>query len=236
MPEYYDKKCECGCGESIPIKPCHKSNGIPDYLIGHNMRVNNCMKNPETARKNAEENRRRHHNNRCGCGCGQFIKPGNKYLQGHNMRDPEAIKKKSEENKVKNLFEEIKTKRNYNQEVFMWDSTSIFYCKCGCQGLIEIKPHHKYRGIPDYILGHWSGIKKKVDAKAEEEARGNEISHFWKQHGKALILYKKDRCCTCNKGEDELEFSLRIHPLGSLDDMSEENWVTICSICKGLIQ
>ena len=27
-------------------------------------------------------------------------------------------------------------------------------CKCGCGQKIEIKAHHKYQGIPNYLLGH----------------------------------------------------------------------------------
>lgn len=34
------------------------------------------------------------------------------------------------------------------------------YCKCGCGKEIVIKPKHKYRGIPDYIKGHYSKTKE----------------------------------------------------------------------------
>lgn len=35
MTEYYAKKCKCGCGKFIEVKPYHKYNGIPDYIKGH---------------------------------------------------------------------------------------------------------------------------------------------------------------------------------------------------------
>jgi len=39
-------------------------------------------------------------------------------------------------------------------------------CKCGCGGEIEIKPHHKYHGIPKYINGHyWQGKKRPEHSK-----------------------------------------------------------------------
>ena len=37
-PEYYDKVCECGCGERLQKKPSHKTTGIPRFILGHSMR------------------------------------------------------------------------------------------------------------------------------------------------------------------------------------------------------
>ena len=34
-------------------------------------------------------------------------------------------------------------------------------CKCGCKKEIKEKPHHKYFGIPDYLLGHNKANKGK---------------------------------------------------------------------------
>lgn len=37
---------------------------------------------------------------------------------------------------------------------------NVNYCQCGCGEEIVIKPHHKYRGIPKYIIGHSSTIEE----------------------------------------------------------------------------
>ena len=37
-PEYYDKTCECGCGERLQKKASHKNTGIPRFILGHSMR------------------------------------------------------------------------------------------------------------------------------------------------------------------------------------------------------
>ena len=38
-------------------------------------------------------------------------------------------------------------------------------CKCGCGGVIVVKPHHKRYGIPDYIHGHNKPGKTKAGLK-----------------------------------------------------------------------
>lgn len=35
-----------------------------------------------------------------------------------------------------------------------WDMNKEYYCQCGCNQEIIIKPHHKYRNFPRYIKGH----------------------------------------------------------------------------------
>ena len=38
-------------------------------------------------------------------------------------------------------------------------------CKCGCGKDIEIKRHHKYRGVPKYIHGHnWRGKERSPES------------------------------------------------------------------------
>jgi len=32
------------------------------------------------------------------------------------------------------------------------------YCKCGCNTIIEYKPHYKWRGFPNYIRGHYARV------------------------------------------------------------------------------
>jgi len=63
-------------------------------------------------------------------------------------------------------------------------------CKCGCGRRIEIKSHHKRRGVPDYVWGHNDRIynsKKKFD----------EIEII----DKALKVGFYDRLCRCGCGQ-----------------------------------
>lgn len=211
MIEYYDKKCKCNCGRKIEIKPHHKYYGTPEYIHGHNERGKAINKYT------------------CACGCGQPVSyPKSKYIQGHNMRNPKR-------KKLYDLSPEVRRKINKlreSEKTLILDSTAIL-CLCGCGKFIEIQTYHKYRGIPKYILGHYVRVNLIKDAKVKAKERERWQTHFWKQHGIALGLYGKSNCVVCGKSEDELEFSLRIHPLGDINDMHESNWVSCCSECKG---
>ena len=49
---------------------------------------------------------------------------------------------------------------------------TIKYCLCGCGQSIEIKKHHKYQGIPDYIWGHNARYNHPMkDKKHSEESK-----------------------------------------------------------------
>ena len=80
-------KCECGCGgEASP--GCR-------FILGHHSRVNNSMKGKhqteeskqktkETKKINREIKEGKRLPNYCGCGCGQIVKYGKKFISGHN--------------------------------------------------------------------------------------------------------------------------------------------------------
>lgn len=80
--------------------------------------------------------------NKCKCGCGQEVKnQGNKYINGHNLSD-----------KVRKLGSDKLRKK---QPIQLPDNKYYEHlCACGCGGNIEVKKHHKYQGIPKYIVGH----------------------------------------------------------------------------------
>ena len=75
--------CECGCREEVK-----KGNR---FIQGHYARMHNPMKNPKTVKKNIES-RKEHLNDPitkpalCECGCGEYAKSGNRFIQGHNHR------------------------------------------------------------------------------------------------------------------------------------------------------
>lgn len=57
-------------------------------------------------------------------------------------------------------------------------------CACGCGGVIVIKPHHKYTGIPDYINGHNQRDKvphNKGKHPSEETLKKQSESHNGKK-------------------------------------------------------
>lgn len=87
-------RCECGCGEPIPLKPEHFNVGAPRYLHGHNARVN-----PPRGRKPPPRP--------CACGCGDLAAKGNRYISGHNTRG----RRHSEETRAK--IAASRTGKNY---------------------------------------------------------------------------------------------------------------------------
>jgi len=53
-------------------------------------------------------------------------------------------------------------------------------CACGCGGVIVVKYHHKYTGVPDYIHGHnIKGVNNPM--KFPETARKSGRSKIGKQ-------------------------------------------------------
>ena len=46
-------------------------------------------------------------------------------------------------------------------------------CACGCGGVIAIKPHHKYTGIPDYLPNHHRRGYKMTDDHKEKISKAN---------------------------------------------------------------
>lgn len=96
----------------------------------------------------------------CECGCGQIVKPGNKFIIGHNSKS-KIINDWIDKNQGKH------------------------FCHCGCNEEITIKKFHYTRGIPKYIIGHHrlnkediikqnKSNKKKIDKFIEE----NQGKHF----------------------------------------------------------
>lgn len=57
--------CECGCGEPV-TKIGNK------FILGHNGRKTLWAPEPEALP--------------CECGCGELAKPGNRFINGHNMK------------------------------------------------------------------------------------------------------------------------------------------------------
>jgi len=73
--------CKCGCCNPIPVTIHHykKSNGIPDYLLGHNSRGNGNS-SYKGVDKWIKENQDKIE---CACGCGEVIK-----IKKHHHYDP----------------------------------------------------------------------------------------------------------------------------------------------------
>lgn len=119
--------CKCGCGGYIVIQREHSRYGIPDYIHGHHVRVNNPMKNPKLLKiltvlnkakvdkKNIEINKFIEDNKGkyfCHCGCDEEIIITRShyydgipdYIQGHYirvnhpMKRPEIVAKISGDN------------------------------------------------------------------------------------------------------------------------------------------
>ena len=48
-PEYYDKTCECGCGQRLQKRKSHEVNGIPRFIVGHALGRTSPKGKPELA-------------------------------------------------------------------------------------------------------------------------------------------------------------------------------------------
>lgn len=94
----------------------------------------------------------------CKCGCGQEVKPGNKFIRGHNKGN---VGKKH-------------PKLNINPEItkFVKDNQDKHFCECGCGEIIIIEKRHYNSGIPKFIHGH---NRKKGDIIRVCEVCGNEF-------------------------------------------------------------
>ena len=104
--EYYpDRVCKCGCGGRIKVRPSHKYDDIPRYILGHGKGRNFSLVEEVEAILRGEKEAPL-----CGCDCGGRIKvlPQHKYagipkyIHGHNNRGkPSANKGKVSPNKNK---------------------------------------------------------------------------------------------------------------------------------------
>jgi hypothetical protein len=59
MKEYYtDRFCKCGCKGKIEKKSCHLLKGykIPEYILGHHVRISNPMHDPKVVEKLSGQN------------------------------------------------------------------------------------------------------------------------------------------------------------------------------------
>jgi len=69
-------------------------------------------------------------------------------------------------------------------------------CKCGCGEEIIIKPHHKSRGIPSYILGHHNrvipnGLGKKRSQETKDKISKSKMGTIPWNKGKTGIYSKE---------------------------------------------
>ena len=107
----------------------------------------------------------------CACGCGQIVKKGNKYINGHNRRNitgwhHSEESKQKQSNTIK-INKEIKEGKRLVPEPK--------YCECGCEQIVK-------KGNR-YIQGHWAKIHNPMKGKyhTEESKKKNSNSHKGKE-------------------------------------------------------
>jgi len=89
-------ECKCGCGQKITFKKYHKKYGIPNYIVGHQNRINHPMKGKKFTNEHKNKISKSH----------MGITPWNKGLK--NPYSKEVLKKKSEKMRGKTHSEETK--------------------------------------------------------------------------------------------------------------------------------
>ncbi len=151
----------------------------------------------------------------CACRCGQVVKPGNRFVSGHNvrvnhpMKDPESRRKVSE-----SLKRRPKKYKLYNITT---------KCACGCGEFVS-RPNNKY------VSGH--------------NAREGNKNTFWKGgssiywHNEAWKLFGKDKCERCGINNDyyiqlykrRLDMHNTLNPK-DYSVMESEAWLCVCAKC-----
>jgi len=100
--------CECGCGKEV-TKEGNR------FIHGHYVVVNN----PHPKKEKSDPTL-------CLCGCGDYAKSGNKYINGHNAKGENNPSKKS------GIGEKISKATKGEKKDRNIENNNIGYCKCGC--------------------------------------------------------------------------------------------------------
>ena len=79
-------------------------------------------------------------------------------------------------------------------------------CKCGCDGKIEIKEYHKWRGIPLFIHGHNKGnLGKTASEETRQKMREAKIDYVPWSKGKNLTEEHKEKIRIAKTGQKRSE-------------------------------
>ena len=65
----------------------------------------------------------------------------------------------------------------------VYDKTKTYYCKCGCDRAIDLKPYHKSYGVPDYVVGH-SRKGKKNSAEHNRKVATKRATYLATEEGR----------------------------------------------------
>ena len=88
------------------------------------------------------------------------------------------------------MIQTIKEKRDKD---FIRENQGKYFCQCGCEQEIVIKPFHREEGIPDYIRGHNMTIFKNIPEEKEKQSKRMKkyfsIIKNRKSHSNQKIIY-----------------------------------------------
>ena len=217
-----DRFCECGCGQTITIRPFHKYSGVPKYIRGHGSRVN------EPPNKLPREPRY------CGCGCGQkFICRVNSkksYLWGHHRRG-------------KNHTEETRRKMSESQKGTKFSKSTLEKMSKAKKGRkMSEEEKQKRRGKT-----HKNPNCVCVACKAKKGCSGGANHPNWKG-GLSFLPYppswtltlkrsirERDNhiCQLCGKTKKEEGRELNVHHIDyDKENLNPKNLITLCLRCN----
>lgn len=167
--------------------------------------------------------------NLCACGCGEEVKPGNKYIIGHNIKKGHKWSKRSSDH-IKKIIEN----RKKNKE--LKDSGKLLpLCKCGCGQRVSkysnnyISGHHPTNGFADHK--HSSKTKKKFSKIFKSDEFQNKktktmIARYGVKHAfqnKELLLkaqetlYQKTGYRNASKNPEEIKKALKTRRKTNVD-------------------
>jgi hypothetical protein len=176
----------------------------------------------------------------CACGCGNYVKPGNMFVNHHNRKGQptgregikfsEGHKKKLSEVKLGKKHPEWRRKQASERALTQWQDKS-FREK-------QIQIHKKYKLTEEH--------KKKIGLSNKGEKSGNWLGgksfelygSDWTEDLKESIRKRDKYICQmegCGKRQNELNSFHKKHDVHHIDydkqNLNPENLITLCKIC-----
>ena len=79
----------------------------------------------------------------------------------------------------------------FDLDAWMRSQQGKHYCRCGCGGVIEVKPHHHARGIPRFINRHSVRVSNPMSGRNEALNPNYRGGRYIDRQGYVVVLNPK---------------------------------------------